>query len=141
MSATNLKITDSAIVFVIESRYPKVIEEEYGRKAAPGIREVFARSAAELRFGRRGRALARGKGVERGRTKRHHAAQGHSAPGPITLSVYEGRIRFSAAEEEVEAGAGTMLACDAGVRHSVRALDDAVCLLNVAAGGERRGLG
>jgi quercetin dioxygenase-like cupin family protein len=58
----------------------------------------------------------------------------HSAPGPITLSVHEGRIRFSVAEEEVEAGAGTVLACDAGVRHSIRALDDAVCLLNVAAG-------
>jgi len=58
----------------------------------------------------------------------------HSASGPITLSVHEGRIRFSAAEEEVEAGAGTVLACDAGVRHSIIALDDAVCLLNVAAG-------
>src|SRR5919112_3857700 len=54
----------------------------------------------------------------------------HSAPGPITLSVHEGRIRFSAAGEAVEAGAGTVLACDAGVRHSVRAFDDAGCLLN-----------
>jgi quercetin dioxygenase-like cupin family protein len=58
----------------------------------------------------------------------------HSAPGPITLSVHEGRIRFSAADEEVEAGAGMVLACDAGVRHSVEALGDAVCLLNVATG-------
>ena len=33
----------------------------------------------------------------------------HSAPGPITLSVHEGRIRFSAANEEVEAEAGTLL--------------------------------
>jgi quercetin dioxygenase-like cupin family protein len=65
----------------------------------------------------------------------------HSAPGPITLSVHEGRIRFSAAGEDVEAKAGTMLACDAGVRHSVEALGDAVCLLNVATGSERRGLG
>jgi quercetin dioxygenase-like cupin family protein len=63
----------------------------------------------------------------------------HSAPGPITLSVHEGRIRFSAADEEVEAEAGTVLACDAGVRHSVEALRDAVCLLNVATGSERRG--
>ncbi len=58
----------------------------------------------------------------------------HSAPGPITLSVHEGRIRFSAAGEAVEAGAGTVLACDAGVRHSVEALGDTVCLLNVATG-------
>jgi quercetin dioxygenase-like cupin family protein len=66
----------------------------------------------------------------------------HSAPGPITVSVHEGRIRFSAGDEAVEAEAGTVLACDAGVRHSVEALGDAVCLLNVVAtGSERRGLG
>jgi quercetin dioxygenase-like cupin family protein len=65
----------------------------------------------------------------------------HTAPGPITLSVHEGRIRFSAADKDVEAEAGTVLACDAGVRHSVEALDDAVCHLNVAMGSERQGLG
>ena len=65
----------------------------------------------------------------------------HSAPGPVTLSVHEGRIRFSAADENVEAEAGTLLACDAGVRHSVEALGEAVCLLNVATGNERRELG
>jgi quercetin dioxygenase-like cupin family protein len=52
----------------------------------------------------------------------------HSVPGPMTVSVHEGRIRFSAADEEVEAQAGTLLACDA------------VCLLNVVTGSERRGL-
>jgi quercetin dioxygenase-like cupin family protein len=65
----------------------------------------------------------------------------HSAPGPITLSVHEGRIRFSAGDEDVETEAGTVLACDARVRHSVEALSEAVCLLNVATGSERRGLG
>jgi quercetin dioxygenase-like cupin family protein len=65
----------------------------------------------------------------------------HSAPGPMTLSVHEGRIRFSTADEYVEAEAGTLLACDAGVRHSVEALGDAVCLLNVARGSGERGLG
>jgi quercetin dioxygenase-like cupin family protein len=65
----------------------------------------------------------------------------HSAPGPVTLSVHEGRIRFSAADENIEAEAGTVLACDAGVRHSVEALGEAVCLLNVATGNERRELG
>jgi quercetin dioxygenase-like cupin family protein len=61
----------------------------------------------------------------------------HSAPGPITLSVHESRIRFSTADEDVEAEAGTVLACDTGVRHSVEALGDAVCLLTVAS--ERSG--
>src|SRR5918993_5807601 len=65
----------------------------------------------------------------------------HSAPGPITLNVHEDRIRVSAADENVEAEAGTVLACDAGVRHSVEALGNAVCLLNVATGNGRRDLG
>lgn len=58
----------------------------------------------------------------------------HAAPGPISLSVREGRIRFVTEEETVEAGPETLLRCDAGVRHSVEALDDAVCLLSVASG-------
>jgi quercetin dioxygenase-like cupin family protein len=38
----------------------------------------------------------------------------HSAARPITLSVQEGRVRFVAASEMVEAGEGTVLACEAG---------------------------
>ena len=62
----------------------------------------------------------------------------HHAPGPIALSVREGRIRFSTADETVEAGTETVLTCDAGVRHAVEALSNAVCLLTVTA---RRGRG
>lgn len=58
----------------------------------------------------------------------------HAAQVPISLSVREGRIRFSTADETVEAEAGVLLTCDAGVRHTVEALDDAVCLLTVAGG-------
>ncbi len=56
----------------------------------------------------------------------------HAAPGPFSLSVREGRIRVQASEEAVEAETGTLLTCDAGVRHTVEALEDAVCLLTVA---------
>jgi quercetin dioxygenase-like cupin family protein len=59
----------------------------------------------------------------------------HSAPGPISLSVREGRIRFTAEGETIEAGPETVLTCEAKVRHTVEALSDAVCLLNVASGG------
>ncbi len=59
----------------------------------------------------------------------------HSAPGPISLVIREGRIRFTAEGEAVEAGLETMLTCDAKVLHSVEALSDAVCLLIVATGG------
>ena len=50
----------------------------------------------------------------------------HSAPGPISLGVHEGRVRFTAAEKTVEAGAEAVLTCDAGVNHSVEAVSDAV---------------
>jgi quercetin dioxygenase-like cupin family protein len=63
----------------------------------------------------------------------------HSAPGPISLSVREGRVRFTAADQVIEAGTETVLTCDAGVRHTVEALSDALCLLNIAAGGTARG--
>lgn len=56
----------------------------------------------------------------------------HAAPGPISLSVKEGRIAFTVAQETIEAGPGTLLTCDAGVRHTVEAKSDAVFLLTVA---------
>ena len=60
----------------------------------------------------------------------------HAAPGPLSLSVREGRIRFMVAEEVeekvAEAGSDTLLTCDAGVRYTVEALSDAVCLLTIA---------
>ena len=59
----------------------------------------------------------------------------HSAPRPISLVVREGRIRFTAEGEAIEAGPETMLTCNAEVRHSVEALGDAVCLLTLASGG------
>jgi quercetin dioxygenase-like cupin family protein len=56
----------------------------------------------------------------------------HAAPGPSSLSVREGRIRFMVAEEVAQAGSDTLLTCDAGVWHKVEALSDAVCLLTIA---------
>ncbi|HEX5848249.1 MAG TPA: hypothetical protein VFY59_03565 [Rubrobacter sp.] len=61
----------------------------------------------------------------------------HAAPGPITVAVREGRIRFATPDGEVEAGPETLLACDAGVRHAVGAVEDAVCVLTIARGGGR----
>ena len=56
----------------------------------------------------------------------------HAAPGPSSLSVSEGRIRFMVAEEVAEAGSDTLLTCDAGVGYKVEALSDPVCLLTIA---------
>ena len=59
----------------------------------------------------------------------------NSAPGPISLVVREGRIRFMVEGEAIEAGPETVLTCDAKVPHSVEALSDAVCILTLATGG------
>lgn len=56
----------------------------------------------------------------------------HSAPGPFSLSVQEGSIRFGSGEETVEVDPEVLLTCDAGVPHTVEALGEAVCLLTVA---------
>jgi quercetin dioxygenase-like cupin family protein len=60
----------------------------------------------------------------------------HAAPGPISLAVREGRIRLATTDGEVEAGPETILTCDAGVRHAVKALEDSVCVLTIARGEE-----
>ena len=59
----------------------------------------------------------------------------HLAPGPISLVIREGRIRFTAEGKAIEAGPEWVLTCDAKVRHTAEALSDAVCLLTVATGG------
>jgi quercetin dioxygenase-like cupin family protein len=57
----------------------------------------------------------------------------HAAPGPISLSIREGRIRFTTAEASVEVGEEALLVCNAGVRHAVEALSDSVCVVTIAA--------
>ena len=59
----------------------------------------------------------------------------HAAPGPISVAVREGRVRFATSDGEVEAGPETVLALDGGVRHAVEALEDAVCVITIARGG------
>lgn len=56
----------------------------------------------------------------------------HSAPGPISVAVREGRIRFTTEEEAVEAGVETLITCGANVEHAVEALEDAVCVVTIA---------
>jgi quercetin dioxygenase-like cupin family protein len=64
----------------------------------------------------------------------------HAAPAPFSLSVREGRIRFIVAEEVAEMGSDTLLTCDAGVRHTVVALSDAVYLLTLGGASQSRDL-
>jgi len=56
----------------------------------------------------------------------------HEAPGPITVQVLEGRIRFGVDDGEHELGPGQLLAAGPGVRHRVISEDGAAFLLTVS---------
>lgn len=56
----------------------------------------------------------------------------HDAPGPITVQVVEGRIRFGTGEEEHDLGPGQLLAAGPGVRHRVASDEGAAFLLTVS---------
>lgn len=59
----------------------------------------------------------------------------HAAPGPVTVQVLDGRVRLQIGEESVEATAGRLIAFNAGVRHSVEALEDSTLLLTIGGAG------
>lgn len=63
----------------------------------------------------------------------------HQAPGPITVHVLEGSLRFQTGEEGVELHPGELLTLPAHRRHAVLALQDAVFLLTIAPEGRSPG--
>jgi quercetin dioxygenase-like cupin family protein len=101
------------------------LEAEVGRLREEGAWHRGQRNSITLRKGE-------GMNVVLVVMKAGDRLEEHAAPGPSSLSVREGRIRFMVAEEVAEAGSDTLLTCDAGVRHKVEALSDAVCLLTIA---------
>jgi quercetin dioxygenase-like cupin family protein len=62
----------------------------------------------------------------------------HRAEGPITVHVLEGELEFEAGEKRWPLTAGSLLALDAGITHSVRSERGGVFLLTVVH-GERDG--
>ena len=101
------------------------LEAEVGRLREEGAWHRGQRNSITLRKGE-------GMNVVLVVMKAGDRIEEHAAPGPSSLSVREGRIRFMVAEEVAEAGSDTLLTCDAGVGHKVEALSDAVCLLTIA---------
>jgi quercetin dioxygenase-like cupin family protein len=61
--------------------------------------------------------------------------QEHAAPGPATVQVLDGRVQFEIGDERFEVPAGRLVAFDAGIRHSVKALEDSTLLLTLSAAG------
>lgn len=56
----------------------------------------------------------------------------HEAAGPITVQVVEGRIRFSAGDEEHDLAPGQLLAVGPGIRHRVTSDRGATFLLTLS---------
>jgi quercetin dioxygenase-like cupin family protein len=103
------------------------LEAEVGRLREEGAWHRGQRNSITLRKGE-------GMNVVLVVMKAGDRLEEHAAPGPFSLSVREGRIRFEAAEAVVEAGPEALLTCDTGVRHTVVALSDAVYLLTIVEG-------
>lgn len=55
----------------------------------------------------------------------------HQAPGPITVHLLQGRVRFATADQSVDLSRGMLLSLDGGIVHRVEALDDSVVLLTL----------
>jgi quercetin dioxygenase-like cupin family protein len=106
------------------------LEAEVGRLREEGAWHRGQRNSITLR---------KGEGMNVGLVvmKAGDRLEEHTAPGPFSLSVREGRIRFEAAEDVVEAGPEALLTCDTGVHHTVVALSDAAYLLTIVGGSSQ----
>lgn len=60
--------------------------------------------------------------------------QEHGTPGAATVQVLAGRVRMRIGDESLEVEAGKLMAFNAGVRHSVEAIEDSTLLLTLASG-------
>ncbi|HEU4751710.1 MAG TPA: cupin domain-containing protein [Armatimonadota bacterium] len=56
----------------------------------------------------------------------------HHAPGPITVHVLQGELRFNTGGEAIPLRPGEMLALPAGQPHSVHAVQDTTFLITIA---------
>jgi quercetin dioxygenase-like cupin family protein len=56
----------------------------------------------------------------------------HSADGPITVFVLEGALDFGVEDKTWSLRRGSLLAVDAGVKHSARSAEGAIFLLTVS---------
>jgi len=55
----------------------------------------------------------------------------HSAPGPITIQVLKGAVRFSVEGEPREMRAGQLVSLGPGVRHAVECIEEGAFLLTI----------
>ncbi len=61
------------------------------------------------------------------------AIEEHRAPGPMTIQVLTGSIRFRAEDTVLELGPGQLAVLESPMRHDVQALNDTAFLLTLTA--------
>ena len=59
--------------------------------------------------------------------------QEHAAPGVATVQVLDGQVRLEIGGESLDVPFGRLVAFNAGVRHSVKALEDSTLLVTLVA--------
>ena len=111
-----------------------------GGSVAVDIRAEIARLKGEPAWAsgdRHGSSLVKGDGINVALMvlKAGAKLQEHHTRAPITLQVIEGRINFVAGGKKQVVTAGTILALDRAIEHSVEALEESAIVLTV--GGEQ----
>jgi quercetin dioxygenase-like cupin family protein len=111
-----------------------------GGLIAIDVRAEIARLKSEPAWAdndRHGSSLVKGDGINVAlmMLKKGAKLQEHHTRAPITVQVIEGKINFVAKRKSQIAAAGTIVALDRAIEHSVEAVEESAIVLTV--GGEQ----
>jgi quercetin dioxygenase-like cupin family protein len=111
-----------------------------GGQVSVDIKAEIARLKSERAWAdndRHGSSLVKGDGINVAliMLKKGAKMQEHHTRAPITVQVIEGKINFVAKGKSQVATAGTLIALDRAIEHSVEALEESALVLTV--GGEQ----
>jgi len=111
-----------------------------GKQIAVDIRAEIARLKNEPAWAandRHGSSLVKGDGINVAlmMLKKGTKLQEHHTRAPITVQVIEGRVNFNANGKTQAVNAGTIVALDRAIEHSIEALEESALVLTV--GGEQ----
>ncbi|MGB8684008.1 MAG: hypothetical protein WCD12_14065 [Candidatus Binatus sp.] len=111
-----------------------------GGQVSVDIKAEIARLKSERAWAdndRHGSSLVKGDGINVAliMLKKGAKMQEHHTRAPITVQVIEGKINFVAKGKSQVATAGTLIALDRAIEHSVEAVEESALVLTV--GGEQ----
>ncbi len=111
-----------------------------GKQIAVDIRAEIARLKSEPAWAandRHGSSLVKGDGINVAlmMLKKGAKLQEHHTRAPLTVQVIDGRVNFIANGKTQAVTAGTIVALDRAIEHSIEALEESALVLTV--GGEQ----